>query len=67
MNMTIMVRCIRCRKDKKVVVPEDGYDLWQRGEYIQNAMPTVSASDRELLLSGCCGECYDKLFGYPED
>jgi hypothetical protein len=30
--------------------------------HIQNALPNISDNDRELLLSGICGECFDKIF-----
>ena len=34
---------------------------------IQNAMPNLSADDRELLISGICGPCFDKMFPPEEE
>jgi len=35
----------------------------EEGELIQNALPYLSADERELLISGICGGCFDKMFG----
>tara|TARA_Y100000310_G_C20387451_1_gene671140 strand:+ start:362 stop:508 length:147 start_codon:yes stop_codon:yes gene_type:complete len=35
---------------------------WNNGSYIQNAMPYLSADERELLISGTCGPCFDVMF-----
>jgi hypothetical protein len=45
-----------------MVDPED-LKRWEGGELIQNAMPYVSAGDRELMISGTCGPCFDEMFG----
>ena len=34
----------------------------QRGELIQEALPELSADQRELLISGTCPKCWDELF-----
>jgi len=34
--------------------------IWKRGELIQNVFPEIE--DREIMISGICGECFDKLF-----
>jgi len=39
---------------------------WREGKYIQNAMPYLSADEREILVSGICGDCFDKMFGGGE-
>lgn len=40
------------------------FDNWQSGRMlIQNAMPDVSAEDREFLISGCTPEDWKALFG----
>ena len=39
---------------------------WQNGSLIQDAMPYLSADERELLISGTCGTCFDKMFGSEE-
>jgi len=40
---------------------------WEEGELIQNAMPQLSADDREFVKTGITGEEWDQLFGGAED
>ena len=35
---------------------------WRNGEYIQDCMPYLAMDERELLMSGICGECFDGMF-----
>jgi hypothetical protein len=37
------------------------------GELIQNAMPHLSADDREFVKTGITGEEWDQLFGGAEE
>ena len=46
-----------------MVVENDDYQSWQNGKLIQDAMPYLTISQRELLISGICGTCFDKMFG----
>lgn len=61
-TIAVDATCIQCRKVKRVVMPAKGYLRWRQGELIQNALPTVSKDDRELLISQTCGSCFDQLF-----
>jgi hypothetical protein len=59
----ITERCLVCHREVTIEVPEDGYERWQVGlQKIQHAMPSVSAEDRELLISGTCARCFARLF-----
>ena len=42
--------------------PKDKVDLWLAGAYIQDAMPDVSADDREFLISWVSPTGWDRLF-----
>lgn len=53
--------CFVCHKAGKVVVDKDGYDRWKAGEFIQNALPTLSADEREQLMTGTHGPCFDSI------
>jgi hypothetical protein len=68
MSNTTLVRvaCPMCRESRTLEVPADGFERWQSGELIQNAMPELSADDREQLISGTCGKCWTELFGSDE-
>lgn len=35
---------------------------WEEGELIQNAMPHLSADDREFIKTGIDGEEFDSIF-----
>lgn len=54
--------CLICKKKMQINVPAAGYIKWQQGSLIQNAMPELSVSDREILISGICGSCFDLSF-----
>ena len=40
---------------------------WLAGEHIQDVFPELSASERELLISGLHAECFEELFPPDED
>ena len=55
--------CRVCRKEHHILVPKAGYTMWAKGlKHIQDAMPSLTDDERELLVSGICGHCFDKLF-----
>jgi endogenous inhibitor of DNA gyrase (YacG/DUF329 family) len=55
--------CPFCGKEHNVEVSESAFYEWQSGALIQNVMPTLSATEREQLISHICPTCQDKLFG----
>lgn len=61
------VECRLCHKEIVLRVPLDGYLKWTAGELIQNAMPSLSIADRELLISRTCDRCWDERFGGLDD
>ena len=66
MAPTIMkeVTCRICNTKHIILVPAAGYFKWARGQAkIQHALPSLSDDERELLMSGICGRCFDKMFG----
>lgn len=61
-TVTYMTDCRSCRK--RLTVENIGVGAWANfihGGLIQDAMPDVSASDREIILSQICPECYSKI------
>lgn len=50
-------------REKEINVTEDELKAWQGGLHIQHAMPNVSPSDREFILSGITDEEWDTCFG----
>jgi hypothetical protein len=57
--------CPVTHKPWVVTVPEEAYDRWCAGEYIQRCMPFLTADQREMLMSGTSKEGWDILF--PEE
>lgn len=57
------VRCRTCGQLRPVDCTDEQYVRWKEGrELIQDVMPKTSKDQRELLLSGICGECFEKMF-----
>jgi len=54
--------CIICGTRKTLDIPVEGWRRWRQGTLIQKAMPSLSRTDRELLLSGLCASCFDSTF-----
>lgn len=62
--LEVTLNCKICTATHIIEVPVSGYLKWQqRRAAIQDALPTLSAEDREMLMSGICPACWDKLFG----
>ena len=66
-TITIANQCPWCGKHYTFDVPTKGYDAWRSGTLIQYAFPSLSATEREYLLTGYCDDCQKKLFGEEED
>lgn len=59
----VEITCVNCQTQHTVLVPLQGYRLWASGQAkIQDAMPSLTESERELLMSNICPKCWDKLF-----
>jgi hypothetical protein len=50
-----------------IEVPAEGYRRWMSGELIQVAMPGLSISDCELLMTGTHDACWERMFAEEED
>jgi hypothetical protein len=61
-TMPLNVTCKSCRKDVELRVPFDQWTEWQTGKFVQDAFPHLTAGEREMLISGLCEKCFDKLF-----
>jgi len=71
----VLVRVPRCpmpgcpdpNKDRTLSIPGE---VWHRygvqGLHVQQAWPGSSASDRERLMTGSHGECWDRVFADME-
>lgn len=64
-DVVIVVNCPCCGKQSVFDVDKD---VWRKGEIaymngakIQDAWPTLSLSQRELLLTGMCDKCWNNM------
>lgn len=57
-NVRIVSTCPFCGKTNRVVVSSADYESWKNGTPAQIAFTYLTASDRELLISGICDECW---------
>lgn len=55
--------CPFCGKVNRIIVNAESYRMWQSGALIQRVFPMVSATEREILMSGICEDCQDDVFG----
>jgi hypothetical protein len=60
--VVVVTECEMCHGKKTFNIPESEWLAWTGGGLIQNVMPSVPEADREILISGTCGPCFDKLF-----
>jgi len=58
----INVACKKCNTNHTIVLDKERYIKWQTGTRIQVVFPEVDADTREILISGICGSCFDKMF-----
>lgn len=65
--ITIAKQCPFCGKEYTFEVPAEGYYEYMMSALVQNAFPTISATEREHFVSGLCTECQEKIFGAEED
>jgi hypothetical protein len=61
--MILNVRCVHCDTMYHPTCTQREYKAWMGGALVQRAFPNMSADDRELLISGTCGVCWDDMFG----
>jgi hypothetical protein len=54
-------------RTKEINVTEEQILAWEMGKLIQDAMPQLSADEREFVKTGITGEEWDQLFGGAED
>ena len=63
MRTNIVMTCTFCRQFHLVEVDLEQLEAWRDGELIQNAMPDLTLTEREQLISGLCPKCQAEIFG----
>lgn len=65
-EVCVVTQCPFCGRGNEVEVNETDYWDWDDGMMVQDAFPYLSAGEREMLISGCCSTCWNKMFGGEE-
>jgi hypothetical protein len=67
--MDIITQCPFCGVAHIVTIRSaDDYITWRYdGVSAQDAFPYLNAEERELLISGICSDCWDKLDGIDDE
>ena len=62
---TVDIECPFCEGISSVELTDEQYEaVMNRGsKRIQDVIPELSPSIRELFVSGICSRCWDELFG----
>lgn len=61
--MRIEIICPFCGAEHSVEVNLAQFEAWQSGELIQRAMPDLTPTEREQLISQICPKCQAEVFG----
>ena len=67
LDCTVVTCCPFCGKAHEIAVIEMDYLDWQDGKLAQDAFPYLSASDREMLITGICEDCWNGMFVTDEE
>jgi len=61
LNITRISPVTSAVKTLELDITMDQYSRWRGGELIQDAMPKLTADEREFVMSGCTPSCWDRL------
>ena len=59
----IQTTCPFCHTNDEIPVKQEAFEAWSNGGLIQDTCPELSADQREQLITGICGPCWDRSFG----
>ena len=67
-NIMILTNsCPFCGKESEVAVTMEGWSKYVNGFSVQTAFPKLSATEREIIISGICPKCQESIFGGDDD
>lgn len=52
-------KCPFCGKEGQMMVDAEKHHRWKAGELVQNVWPEMTPDEREQLITGICGKCWD--------
>ena len=62
MRINIEIICPFCGAEHSIEVDLAQFEAWQNGELIQRAMPDLTPTEREQLISRMCPKCQAEVF-----
>jgi hypothetical protein len=65
--VTLEQECVMCGQLVVFDVDRTGYEKRLAGDLIQRCFPTLDPKFREMLVSGTCPDCWEKMFGKEGD
>lgn len=57
-TMAVACECPFCGTVQNVVVHKRAFAAWETGTLIQTAMPSLTDTQREALMTGICDNCF---------
>ncbi|HAI57822.1 MAG TPA: hypothetical protein DCM04_07750 [Saprospirales bacterium] len=67
-NIINNVKCDHCGIDYVILAERADMESWVSGDkYIQEALPYLTAAERELLISKTCDKCWKKMYGIDDE
>lgn len=64
----VNTKCPHCGKISTLEMTNEQYEQYVSGDsYIQNIFPNWSPATREMLITGICPDCWNKIFSFHED
>jgi len=66
-KITINTVCVLCLHTVSLTVNENDCNDYMHGKPVVEAFPYLSAGERELLISGICPDCWDKMYAGLKD
>lgn len=62
MKKTFTTVCPFCHHATYITVNLKDWEDWRNGKLIQDAFPYLTADEREMLKTGICPDCWEKIF-----
>ena len=62
-NVTLETKCVCCSETYSIIITDEQHmELVIGRKKIQDILPNHTPAERELLISGICGKCFDEMF-----
>lgn len=58
-QLVVQTKCPECGLVNCVIVDAFGWNKWLQDTFIQNAMPELTKSEKNTLVTGFCPPCWD--------